>query len=1413
MRITTVASLLALLAVVHPSALGAPPPVAWDGSYEGDVLPDSASPAWTHEVAGGTSQILSGTYLQMLDPEAWYYEELMYPSGPVTFLYNDPLDPGVSYQQLTEPCFTIEWRMKINSVNAGTSPGDAKVGIKLKYKGYPPANFVALSEWYYDVDNTRVVNNKYAPDYQHAGKTGPEGSETNLNIDAFTGIDLGEWHTYRLTSAKIGNGWHRELWLDGEYVGRWWDDTPSFDNWYRVTMEAREDLSPDSDVEFDYVRWADEPGGKYILVVSGDIDGDNDVDLEDYNTLHSCFGETPPWDPTYCEDADLDGDEVVDCVDFDIMVQSWTGPPPLEDIVPYEPCPCIGVPDADFDCDGDVDQTDFDTLESCFGLDPTGTCERADIDGDDDIDCVDYGELIIEWTGPPQDPPALAQCQQLNCELVNGGFEDGWTNWITSGEDMVCESTFCSWLPVLGDCFAQAARNNVMFGESYELGLASEDHPGWTLARIVDVTNPGGLSLSVDFSCYYLLAAASFISPNYTGLPDEIHQVWDIGYRPDGQDPTGPDDGCLIWTELTRYDGTNSMWGDMWCAAEWVYLPPLHVDITNMVACPSKVVLRMRSWADLPLPAGTFWYFSFVDEVEACVSGQGGSCPGSGDLDEDGDVDGVDQGILEGCYTGPGVALACGTPRADLDGDNDVDCADFARFDDLRPGGADPWATCPDLTCPNVVQNGGFETGVLDPWVATAGEVLAGCGEGCGFVPVAGDYFLGASANDETMDFYLAQIVPVTNPGGTALNCELSLYYLLSSQAGSDLSPGAKQPTNVHQHWELGYRADGHFPESVDDPQLLWIELVAEYDGTTSMQLVDTVSGDTYCDAGWVRLDEEIGPIQLNLSPGVCLKSVVLRMHGTADAAAWWSVNLVDEVHFCAAGDGSTCINPGDLDQDGDVDDADITQFDTCMDDYEISGQVPPGPPCSLADLDGDNDIDCDDYATLLYWYDQPWPPQESTNCPCADNGPGDLDCDGDVDQTDVDQFRTCLGNPPTPDKYHPGCGRADMDEDGDVDCWDFCLLRSYWTEGGIPPFIPECSCVLTNGGFESGTFDSWEKSGVPAEPEVYSEASGPCYVPSQEGTYYAGKFTESVSINAYVGRIIDVTEPGGGVLNVSAEAYYRIAGTDYIGGYPHGDEVHQVWEIGYNSDGSDPTDMNDADTWVTVADLDGTLTQGSDPDEMCDETEQWVYHGPVIKQIDLSGSLVTKAIFRVHLFTTRTNEWNADLIDDVEVCFFGLGGPYVASTDPPKGSAVASLPQVSVTFNDTVTGVDAGDLTVNGSPATGLTGAGAGPYVFSAYADPGPGTVTVVLASGGIQDSQSRPFAGDSWNYLDICDYDRDGDVDGTDLDILTQCYSGPDGGVAGGVGGVPCGRCDVDSDVDVDLIDFATLQAHYSG
>ena len=92
---------------------------------------------------------------------------------------------------------------------------------------------------------------------------------------------------------------------------------------------------------------------------------------------------------------------------------------------------------------------------------------------------------------------------------------------------------------------------------------------------------------------------------------------------------------------------------------------------------------------------------------------------------------------------------------------------------------------------------------------------------------------------------------------------------------------------------------------------------------------------------------------------------------------------------------------------------------------------------------------------------------------------------------------------------------------------------------------------------------------------------------------------------------------------------------------------------------------------------------------------------------------------------------------------------PLVLSEEPARGTLVASLAEISVTFVEPVFGVTGGDLTVNGSAALDVTGSDAGPYVFSGFAVPGAGEIDVVLAAGLIEDGDANAFAGDAWSYV----------------------------------------------------------------
>ena len=88
----------------------------------------------------------------------------------------------------------------------------------------------------------------------------------------------------------------------------------------------------------------------------------------------------------------------------------------------------------------------------------------------------------------------------------------------------------------------------------------------------------------------------------------------------------------------------------------------------------------------------------------------------------------------------------------------------------------------------------------------------------------------------------------------------------------------------------------------------------------------------------------------------------------------------------------------------------------------------------------------------------------------------------------------------------------------------------------------------------------------------------------------------------------------------------------------------------------------------------------------------------------------------------TLTNVRSSGVVSDTFTIQKGPQTPKVLSTNPVEvRGRWPSLPTIHVTFSTGVTGVDAGDLTVNGSPATSLSGpSGGSVYTFSGYAAAG---------------------------------------------------------------------------------------------
>jgi len=102
---------------------------------------------------------------------------------------------------------------------------------------------------------------------------------------------------------------------------------------------------------------------------------------------------------------------------------------------------------------------------------------------------------------------------------------------------------------------------------------------------------------------------------------------------------------------------------------------------------------------------------------------------------------------------------------------------------------------------------------------------------------------------------------------------------------------------------------------------------------------------------------------------------------------------------------------------------------------------------------------------------------------------------------------------------------------------------------------------------------------------------------------------------------------------------------------------------------------------------------------------------------------------------------WSYTLVDNTT--------PTIAALTPGSGATIRSLTNIIVLFSEPVTGVNAADLLINGSPAAGVTSIGS-EYTFT-FSQPPTGTVQVAWAAGhGIRDLAASPnaFAGGNWTY-----------------------------------------------------------------
>ncbi len=190
--------------------------------------------------------------------------------------------------------------------------------------------------------------------------------------------------------------------------------------------------------------------------------------------------------------------------------------------------------------------------------------------------------------------------------------------------------------------------------------------------------------------------------------------------------------------------------------------------------------------------------------------------------------------------------------------------------------------------------------------------------------------------------------------------------------------------------------------------------------------------------------------------------------------------------------------------------------------------------------------------------------------------------------------------------------------------------------------FVPayESSPIVLNPSFEQGNgLTSWHMVPLGGEgPDIPSLDNTNPYGPRTPfGERFGGKVTSWLAMDFMLGQIIDVT---------GTNATYRSVDWDlsawvnlhcrHTGEDPQPENVHQVWEVGWNEDGSMPEGIEDCDRYETIAEIDGTFT----------ENDRVGFH-PLERSGRIDGS-PRYVVFRVRMFNDEPREWTISNIDNV---------------------------------------------------------------------------------------------------------------------------------------------------------------------
>lgn len=190
--------------------------------------------------------------------------------------------------------------------------------------------------------------------------------------------------------------------------------------------------------------------------------------------------------------------------------------------------------------------------------------------------------------------------------------------------------------------------------------------------------------------------------------------------------------------------------------------------------------------------------------------------------------------------------------------------------------------------------------------------------------------------------------------------------------------------------------------------------------------------------------------------------------------------------------------------------------------------------------------------------------------------------------------------------------------------------------------FPDSSSSALLNPSFElmGGSLAGWHVTLLggegPDDPPLNNDnVYGPM---TTFGDHFGGKVTSWLTMDFELGQILEVDNPYSGPAKVDFALSAHVQLHSSNGGNAYPGNVHQVWQVGWNDDGSLPASIDTCDNYQVLADIDGSFTAND---------VQNFY------PLSAAGSItgvpgLDYIVLRVHCYNDAGREWSMSNLDNV---------------------------------------------------------------------------------------------------------------------------------------------------------------------